>query len=54
MLAASDYLPAMPSVPAKTPTLKPEAGGFKPIYVPPDAFARDGEKWQSVYTDLFR
>ena len=54
VLAASDYLPAMPSVQAKTPTLKPEAGGFKPIYVPPDAFARDGEKWQTVYTDLFR
>jgi ABC-type Fe3+ transport system substrate-binding protein len=54
VLAASDYLPAMPSVQAKTPTLKPEAGGFKPSYFPPDAFARDGEKWQTTYNELFR
>jgi ABC-type Fe3+ transport system substrate-binding protein len=54
VLAASDYLPAMPSVAAKTPSLKPEAGGFKPLYFPPDAFAADGEKWQATYNELFR
>ena len=54
VLAASNYLPAMPSVAAKTPSLKPEAGGFKPIYVPPESFARDGERWQKIYNELFR
>jgi ABC-type Fe3+ transport system substrate-binding protein len=54
VLAASDYLPAMPAVQAKTPTLKPEAGNFKPLYFPPDAFARDGEKWELIYKDKFR
>ncbi len=54
VLAASDYLPAMPSVEAKTPALKPEAGGFNPLYFPPDAFARDGDMWQRVYNELFR
>lgn len=54
VLAAADYLPAMPSVPAKHPTLKPEAGNFKPLYFPPDAFARDGEKWEQIYKDKFR
>jgi hypothetical protein len=28
-LAEVEYLPAMPSVAAKTPELKPEGGGFK-------------------------
>jgi iron(III) transport system substrate-binding protein len=54
VMAASDYLPAMPSVEAKTPTLKPEAGGFKPLYFPPDAFARDAEGWQKTWNELFR
>ena len=54
VLAASNYLPAMPSVPAATPSLKPQAGGFTPVYVPPDAFARDGETWQATYNELFR
>jgi len=54
VLAAADYLPAMPSVAAKTPSLKPKEGGFAPLYFPPEAFARDGETWQRVYDDLFR
>ncbi len=54
VLAASDYLPAMPSVAAKTPSLKPEGGGFKAIYMPPAVINRDGERWQQVYRDLFR
>ena len=54
VLAASDYLPAMPSIEAKTPSLKPEAGGFKPYYFPPDSFARDAEGWQRVFNELFR
>ena len=54
VLAASDYLPAMPAIQAKSPTLKPEAGNFKPLYFPPDAFARDGEKWEQIYKDKFR
>ncbi len=54
VLSASDYLPAMPAVQAKTPSLKPEAGNFKPLYFPPDAFAKDGEKWEQIYKEKFR
>ena len=33
--AAVEYIPAMPSVPAKTPEVKPEAGGFKANFLSP-------------------
>ena len=54
VLAASDYLPAMPRVEAKTPTLKPEKGGFTPIYFPPEVMGRDSDRWDQIYKDLFR
>jgi ABC-type Fe3+ transport system substrate-binding protein len=54
VLASANYLPAMPTVPATQPGLKPEAGHFKPLYFPPEAFARDGEKWEQIYKDKFR
>ncbi len=54
VLSDSDYLPAMPSVQAKTPSLKPEAGGFKAIYLPPPVISAEGDRWEQIYKDMFR
>ena len=54
VLSDSDYLPAMPSIPAKTPALKPEAGNFKAIYLPPPVISREGARWEAIYKELFR
>ncbi len=54
ILADNDYLPASPNVPAKVPTLKPQAGNFRVIHISPE-LARDGmAKWTALYHDLFR
>jgi ABC-type Fe3+ transport system substrate-binding protein len=54
VLADSDYLPAMPTVQAKTPGLKPEAGNFKAIYLPPPVISSQGDKWEQIYKEMFR
>lgn len=54
VLASADYLPAMPSIQARTPSLKPEGGHFRPMYFPPDVMGRDAEKWEAIYKDKFR
>jgi ABC-type Fe3+ transport system substrate-binding protein len=53
ILARADYLPAMPSVPAKTPSLKPEGGGFKALFMSPQVMADNSEKWTRLRKDLF-
>jgi hypothetical protein len=47
-LAEVEYLPAMPSVAAKTPELKPEGGGFKANMLSPDAIDRKQDRWVAV------
>jgi ABC-type Fe3+ transport system substrate-binding protein len=54
IFAASDYIPAMPRVPAKVATLKPDAGGFTADVLPPEALARNGDRWVTVYKELFQ
>jgi ABC-type Fe3+ transport system substrate-binding protein len=51
--AAVDYLPAMPSVPAKTPEVKPEAGGFTANFISPAAFTANIDRWVQVKKELF-
>jgi ABC-type Fe3+ transport system substrate-binding protein len=53
VMAAVDYLPALPSVPAKVPTLKPEAGGFTAHFMPPEIFAQKGDHWEDVAKQVF-
>ena len=53
LLAQADYLPAMPSVPAKTPSLKPEGGGFKAIFASPEMMAANSERWTKLRKELF-
>ena len=54
VFAANDYLPADPKVPAKIPTLKPEAGQFKVNVVTPQMARDDLPKWTALYHELFR
>ncbi len=54
VLADNDYLPASPSVPAKIPDLKPEAGHFTVNVVTPDMARDDLPKWTAIYRELFR
>lgn len=52
-LADAEYLPAMPSVAAKTPEVKPEAGGFKAIMLSPDTVTQNRDRWVAIKKDLF-
>jgi iron(III) transport system substrate-binding protein len=51
--AAVEYLPAMPSVPAKTPEVKPEAGGFTANFISPAAMTENIDRWVKIKKELF-
>ena len=53
VFSAVEYIPAMPSVPAKTPEVKPEAGGFKAVVLTPAMVTENLDKWVKVKKDLF-
>jgi len=48
-----DYLPAMPSVPAKTPEVKPEGGGFSANFISPATAADNIDRWVKIKKELF-
>jgi ABC-type Fe3+ transport system substrate-binding protein len=48
-----EYLPAMPSVPAKTPEVKPEAGGFAANFISPAAMSENIDRWVKIKKELF-
>ncbi len=50
----ANYLPALPSVPAKVPSLKPKEGGFKANVLTPSQVAAELPKWKKVFNELFR
>jgi ABC-type Fe3+ transport system substrate-binding protein len=52
-LAEVEYIPAMPSVPAKTPSVKPEGGGFKANVLSPDTVTRNLDTWYRIKKELF-
>jgi iron(III) transport system substrate-binding protein len=52
-LADVEYIPAMPSVAAKMPELKPESGGFKANMLPPEIVTQNLEHWTAVKKELF-
>ena len=51
--AAVEYLPAMPAVPAKTPEVKPEAGGFKAVFISPATATENIDRWVKIKKELF-
>jgi ABC-type Fe3+ transport system substrate-binding protein len=52
-LADVEYIPAMPSVPAKTPSVKPEGGGFKANVLSPETITRNLDTWYKIKKELF-
>jgi len=52
-LADVEYIPAMPSVAAKTPSVKPEGGGFKANVLSPDTVTRNLDTWYKMKKELF-
>jgi iron(III) transport system substrate-binding protein len=50
----ADYLPARPDVPASTPELVPENGGFAGNVITPAITAKSYDHWNEVYNTLFR
>jgi ABC-type Fe3+ transport system substrate-binding protein len=54
VLRQADYLPALSSVPALSPGLRPEDGGFQATYLSPPAVDREMPHWSQVVSDLFR
>jgi len=54
VLQKADYLPAMASVPAMKPGLRPEDGGFKATYLRPDEIYDRIPQWTKVVSELFR
>ena len=52
-LADVEYIPAMPSVPAKTPSVKPEGGGFKANVLSPETVTRNLDNWYRIKKELF-
>jgi ABC-type Fe3+ transport system substrate-binding protein len=51
--ADAGYLPAMPSVPAKTADLKPEGGGFKADFISPATMSANIDNWVRIKKELF-
>jgi ABC-type Fe3+ transport system substrate-binding protein len=47
------YLPAMPSVPAKVPGLKPEAGAFQANFISPATMSANIDRWIAIKKELF-
>ncbi|MCC6887343.1 MAG: extracellular solute-binding protein [Hyphomicrobiales bacterium] len=54
VLQKADYLPAMPSIPAMKPGLRPEDGGFKATYLRPDEIHDRIPGWIKIVGAMFR
>jgi ABC-type Fe3+ transport system substrate-binding protein len=54
VLQKADYLPAMPSVPAMKPGLRPEDGGFQATFLKPDEVHDRIPGWIKIVGELFR
>jgi ABC-type Fe3+ transport system substrate-binding protein len=54
IMAANDYMPADPAVPAKDPELQPEHGKFAITVISPELTRTDLPKWIALYHELFR
>jgi ABC-type Fe3+ transport system substrate-binding protein len=50
----ADYIPMRPDVPAKSPELKPEQGGYQALMLTPEEIDANTEHWAKVFDDVFR
>jgi iron(III) transport system substrate-binding protein len=54
IFASVDYIPAMPGIAAKVPSLKPDAGGFAADILPPEVLAQNTDRWMTILKELFQ
>jgi iron(III) transport system substrate-binding protein len=54
VLRDADYIPMRPDVPAKSPEVKPETGGYQALMLSPEDLDANAERWAKIYDDLFR
>jgi ABC-type Fe3+ transport system substrate-binding protein len=50
----ADYIPMRPDVPAKSPELKPESGGYQALMLSPEEIDANAQHWAKVYDEIFR
>jgi ABC-type Fe3+ transport system substrate-binding protein len=50
----ADYIPMRPDVPAKSPEVKPESGGYQALMLSPEDIDANAQHWAKVYEDIFR
>jgi ABC-type Fe3+ transport system substrate-binding protein len=50
----ADYIPMRPDVPAKSPEVKPDTGGYKALMLSPEDIDTGSEHWAKVYDEIFR
>src|SRR5262249_26438239 len=49
-----DYIPMHPDVPAKSPELKPETGGYKAVVYSPEEVDANAKHWAAIFQEIFR
>jgi iron(III) transport system substrate-binding protein len=50
----ADYIPMRPDVPAKSPEVKPDQGGYQALMLTPEDIDANAGRWAKVYDDIFR
>jgi iron(III) transport system substrate-binding protein len=50
----ADYIPMRPDVPAKSPEVKPDTGGYQALMLSPEDLDANSEHWAKVYNEMFR
>jgi ABC-type Fe3+ transport system substrate-binding protein len=50
----ADYIPMRPDVPAKSPEVKPETGGYQALMLSPEDIDANSGRWAKAYDDIFR
>ncbi|HEY6259721.1 MAG TPA: ABC transporter substrate-binding protein, partial [Xanthobacteraceae bacterium] len=50
----ADYIPMRPDVPAKSPEVKPDTGGYQALMLTPEDIDANNQRWAKVYDDVFR
>jgi ABC-type Fe3+ transport system substrate-binding protein len=50
----ADYIPMRPDVPAKSPEVKPESGGYRALMLSPEDIDANAQHWTKVFDDIFR
>jgi iron(III) transport system substrate-binding protein len=50
----ADYIPMRPDVPAKSPEVKPDTGGYQALMLTPDDIDANLEHWAKVYEEIFQ